>query len=658
MANDAQHEIAELERRLANTEAELQRTKSTLADLDQHYSTVPVGLCLIDTDLRYVRVNHRLAEINGATVEEHLGRYIGDIVPQIIDIIEPIYRKVLETGEPVLQLEISADAPFNPDVESTFLASYHPVTRPDGSIWGVGTVIQDVTALKQAELAQKESEQRLRATFDTAPEAIVVFDVDTGKFVDWNDNALQLFRINRNAISIIGPNDLSPPTQPDGRPSAEAARALIEQALSGETPIFEWIHLDSKGDEIPCEIRLAHMPMSGRRLVRGSITDISERHRAEQALKNAHDALEDRVARRTAELEKSAAELERSEERWRSLINTAPDLILTIGPDGTIQYINQVGDGGTPNDVIGSCAYDYIAPEYRQTMVDAVETVMTTGEIVNIEIVGIAPDGQGEWYQSRIGPFREEGKIVAVTSIATVISERKVSEKKLLAEQQLLRKLLALQENERRMVAHDIHDGFVQYVVGAQMCMQAIPHREGKDGEPSPIDRVDTYLQQAISEGRRLIRDLRPMVLDEAGIVESLTHLIADEEKNNRMTIAFDHDVQFERLEPMLEGAIFRIVQESLNNVKQHGQVHHAGVQLLQDHDLLQIAIRDRGVGFDRDNIVSDRFGLQGIAERARLFGGHATIESAPGKGTSILVTLPIDFTPQLDETPDTGDER
>ncbi len=636
-------EVDQLRRRVVELEDELRQTQISLGDLDQHYATAPIGLCLVDTDLRFVRINQRLADINGRSIAEHIGHHLSEIVPQIYDFIEPIYRQVIKTGEPALNFEVEGVAPFAPNVTSTFLVSYYPVKGTNDEVVGVSCVVQDISARKQAEQAHLESEQRLRTILDNAPEAIVVFDVDADKFVDWNDNALRLFKTDGETLATLSPLELSPRVQPDGSRSDETGPILIDLAMRGDAPVFEWTHHDSTGHEIPCDIRLVRLPMSGRRLIRGSITDITERKRIEALSQQAQAELEERVAQRTAELTQSTRELERSEERLRSLIATAPDLIITIAPDGTLQYINRVTTGYNPDDIIGTSAYDYVLPEYRQAMKDAVETVFTTGEFVSLELAAMGSDGSTEWYQSRLGPFREQGEIVAVTSIATVITARKEAEERIQAEQRLLRKLLALQENERRMVAHDIHDGFVQYVVGAHMCAQGIPHRTSEQDEVRPvIEDINTYLQKAISEGRRLIRDLRPLVLDEAGIVESLTHLIADKQQHDKLSVAFEHDVQFDRLERMLEGAIFRIVQESLTNIKKHSQVSHAGVQLTQIGDMLEIVVRDQGVGFDPNEVAPDRFGLRGIRERARLFGGSATIDSSPGQGTSIQASLPL----------------
>jgi two-component system cell cycle sensor histidine kinase/response regulator CckA len=157
-----------------------------------------------------------------------------------------------------------------------------PRFTPQGAFDGyIGSSI-DITDRRRAEDALKESEARYRTQIEHAPEAIVVFDVDAGRFIEANDNALKLWGLNRKALLLTNPADLSPHLQPDGRGSAEAIRSNIARTLAGEAPIFEWVHRDAAGRDIPCEVRLVRLPSASRRLVRGSVTDISERKRSEK----------------------------------------------------------------------------------------------------------------------------------------------------------------------------------------------------------------------------------------------------------------------------------------------------------------------------------------------------------------------------------------
>ncbi|MBC8874933.1 MAG: PAS domain-containing protein [Planctomycetes bacterium] len=135
----------------------------------------------------------------------------------------------------------------------------------------------------------------------------------------------------------------------------------------------------------------------------------------------------------------------------------------------------------------------------------------------------------------------------------------------------------------------------------------------------------------------RWISDEGFAVYDESGNV----YRVADETTQDVQKVTFHHDVQFDRLDPMLENTVFRIVQECLNNVKQHSQAARAEVRLVQNNDHLSIQVRDQGVGFDTTRVPEDCFGLRGIRERARLLGGQADIDSFPGKGTRISVELP-----------------
>jgi two-component system sensor histidine kinase NreB len=149
-------------------------------------------------------------------------------------------------------------------------------------------------------------------------------------------------------------------------------------------------------------------------------------------------------------------------------------------------------------------------------------------------------------------------------------------------------------------------------------------------------------LNQALLEIRHLIAGLRPPQLDDAGVIAAIKTLI-DESPETPETpqIEFQCDVRFKRLDPLAENAIFRIVQESLTNATRYSQSKTVKVSLTQTNGVIRLEIQDQGIGFQPTQVQSDRFGLNGIRERATVLGGHAVIRSAPGFGTRITVELP-----------------
>ncbi len=145
--------------------------------------------------------------------------------------------------------------------------------------------------IQRAQAQISDSESHYRRLIETASEAIVVMDVDRGHFVRHNRQAERLFEASAAELEKLGPVELSPEFQPDGRRSVEKARAYLMEAAAGGAPVFEWVHRSLSGREIPCEIRLLRLPVKDAQLIRGSITDITERRRAQEALRRSEQQL-------------------------------------------------------------------------------------------------------------------------------------------------------------------------------------------------------------------------------------------------------------------------------------------------------------------------------------------------------------------------------
>ena len=151
-----------------------------------------------------------------------------------------------------------------------------------------------------------------------------------------------------------------------------------------------------------------------------------------------------------------------------------------------------------------------------------------------------------------------------------------------------------------------------------------------------------TMLRQGHFEARRLIAGVRPPILDESGVAEAIAHLVHEEGRDKAPKIEYRSRVDFDRLDPTLENAIYRIAQEALANACKHSKSEKVQVSLVQHGDQVRIEIRDWGVGFDPKAVPKNHFGLEGIRQRARLLGGKCSIRSGVGKGTRITVDLPV----------------
>jgi PAS domain S-box-containing protein len=337
-----------------------------------------------------------------------------------------------------------------------------------------------------------------------------------------------------------------------------------------------------------------------------------------------------------------AATIEQSQAIWRSLVENAPDIIMLASLDGKILFINR----STPLAVesIGRSLYDYIDEPFKDVMKNALEAVRSTGKTQRFEVHGQTERGVGAiWYANRLGPVFQAGRIESVVLIATDISDRKLAEQRVQSERRLLRRLLDLQERERQLVSYEIHDGLVQYLTAGLMHLEAFANSNQAHDSISQLEYTTgaKLIRDGLAEARRLISGLRPPILDEQGVVAALEYLV-NEARQAIPEILFVNHATFARLAAPLEVALFRITQEALTNIRKHSGAKSARVELLQHGDRVRLVIRDFGCGFDPQTVHEERFGLQGIRQRARLLGTAATIDSAPGKGTTVVVDFPI----------------
>jgi PAS domain S-box-containing protein len=381
----------------------------------------------------------------------------------------------------------------------------------------------------------------------------------------------------------------------------------IEYRLRHKSGEYMWINgrgqaiLDSLGQMI----RIA-----------GSIRDITENRRVAEAL-------------------------QASEAKWRSLVEHAPDIITVVEPDGTIQFMNRGWPGLTDADSVGKNLISLSPPESRDAVRAALQSVVHTGRSSRFQLTLRGFGDEPAWYASRVGPVYRSDGIGALLVISTDITTRVHHEDEIRHEREFLRKLLDLGERDRKLIAYEIHDGLAQEMAGALMHLQAFEHMTSDKELGQEFQRGLKLVGKAVQETRRLISGLRPPVLDELGIVAAIEYLI-NEFQADIPEIEFIHETKFTRLAAPLESAIFRIVQEALNNILTHSGSRRARIEFIERGQRLHLSVRDWGKGFDAASVSQSRFGLQGIQQRGRLLGAQVTIDSRPGHGTTIELDFPL----------------
>ncbi|MFO7171647.1 MAG: sensor histidine kinase [Bacillota bacterium] len=207
--------------------------------------------------------------------------------------------------------------------------------------------------------------------------------------------------------------------------------------------------------------------------------------------------------------------------------------------------------------------------------------------------------------------------------------------------------ILRAQEEERRRVARELHDGPAQLLANVVLRIDVCQRLAEQDPKrlKDELQQLKDLLRLTLQEVRQVIFDLRPMALDDLGLVPALRAYIQEYQKRTALQVEFTVHGTERRLGPDLEVGLFRLVQEALTNVHRHARATRAEITVEWGPDEVKVTVADDGIGFDPAQVQASgregHFGLRGMAERAALLGGRLAIDSRPGAGTRIAVAIP-----------------
>ncbi|ANQ29336.1 cache domain-containing protein [Vibrio natriegens] len=243
---------------------------------------------------------------------------------------------------------------------------------------------------------------------------------------------------------------------------------------------------------------------------------------------------------------------------------------------------------------------------------------------------------------------------VAITVIAGLGASLNLNMRRLANEQLsvLNQQIIDSQENERHRVSRELHDGVNQLLVAAKYRLDNVTKEQDDEKKQLELDASKNAMEQAIVEVRRISKDLRPPQLDDLGLVAGIEAYLNELRERTQLEVIFEHDIEGEEFLPQVETTLYRVVQEALHNVEKHANAQGVDIIMQREGRMLILTVSDDGVGIPANHLKAyknkqstlEHMGLQNMKERIQAIGGMFEVNSEPGQGTEIRVSLNMEF--------------
>lgn len=468
----------------------------------------------------------------------------------------------------------------------------------------------------RAEESLRESEERYRDLVENSHELICTHDLD-GWILSANLAAAVALGYDRDAF--VGKGNIRDILAPEVRGQfAEYMTTLQEkgftsgvmvvQTSSGEKRYWEYYNsLRTEGVATP--------------VVRGMARDITEQRLTAKALRE-------------------------SEQRYRELFENSRDAIYVHDLNGRYVSVNQAAErltGFTREEIIGKHYSNFIGPRYLKNARENFCLKFDVPVETTYEAEVVCKSGKRTPVEVSSRMIYKDGIVIGVQGTVRDITERKRAEDVL---QTYSRRLIEAQEAERQKIARELHDEIGQVLTAVSLNLQAIKSTCDTESCVPRIDESMNIVEEALKQVRELSLELRPSLLDDLGLVAALRWYVARYNLRSGITAEVACESDISGIPHEVSTVCFRIAQEALTNSARHSRATKASVEVQKRNGDLRLAIQDNGIGFDSElflhGMPSFALGLRGMQERVLTVNGRIEINSKVGKGTEVVVFVPL----------------
>ena len=642
-------------------EEALRRSEERYRELIENANDV---VFTVDMEGNFTSLNRAGEQISGYDRHELTHMNMSEVLtPESLVRAHTMMRQKLTDFQPTIyELELIARDGHTVPIELSSRLIVH-----GGVPEGIQGIARDITERKRAAAALEESEARYRALFENASDIVYTHDLH-GNFTSVNSATERIVGYTRDEVLQMNIADVVAPDHVD------RAREMIGRKLAeGSATTYELDSVTKDGQRVLLEVNSQLIYAEGVPIgVQGIARDITERHRAEQELRS-------REQRQAAIAELGQIALARTElpavfdDAVRCVTRTLGTEFCTVTEllPNEAGLVACAGFGWKPGFLkqttiasgLGSQA-GFALLSREPVVVDdfdaedrfAIPAVLQAHGVrsgVSVIVHGAGePFGALSAFSCRHHAFTQTDVhfLQSVASVlAAAIARKQLEDERSRHGTELATRVLQAQEEERKRIARELHDETAQSLSMLLTNLDLLEPHIPEDNESlrSGFARVGALAKRTLDETRALSHDLRPTILDDAGLVAALQWIAVEHERAYGSFVRVHAQSRgAERLPPEVEVALFRIAQEALTNSGKYAHARRINLTLSFPGTVARLVVKDNGHGFDPDRVSGPtrkgRLGLYGMRERAALLGGTLSIQSAPDRGTEVCVELPL----------------